>query len=86
MTDFVIPTTTAYDDTNWRLAWQLAAPVVVAARRLTLAEAEGNEALIEDAHSQLLRSLTDYFAGGPVGESPIEAARRHLQEWQEGEA
>lgn len=72
------PSDTASADLDWHRAWELAAPVVVAARRFTLAEAEGNDALIEDSHFQLLRALTDYFAGGPPGESPIESVRRHL--------
>lgn len=75
----IVTQTTASGDVDWRRAWELAVPVVVAAKRFTLAEAEGNEALIEDAHLQLLRALTNYFAGGPVGESPIEAARRHIE-------
>ena len=72
------PHGTASAHLDWRRAWELAAPVVVAARRYALAEAEGHMGLIHDAHLQLLRALTDYFDGGPPGESPLEAVRRHL--------
>lgn len=39
-----------------------AAAVVTAARRLVRAEGEGHDALIDDAHFQLLRAVTDYSA------------------------
>jgi hypothetical protein len=50
------------DAEGWKRAWMLAAPVVVAANRFIEAETEGNKALIEHAHFQLLRALTDYKA------------------------
>lgn len=40
----------------------LATPVVVAANRFIEAEKDGTPGLIEDAHFQLLRALTDYKA------------------------
>ena len=60
----VRPATTASALTadEWKRAWALAAPVVVAASRFVEAEADGSPALIEDAHFQLLRALTDYKA------------------------
>jgi hypothetical protein len=45
---------------QWRTAWMLSEPVVRAARRFLAAEREGNYALVEDAHFQLLRAMTDY--------------------------
>jgi hypothetical protein len=48
---------------QWEQAWKLAAPVVVAAGRFLDAQADGTPALIEDAHLQLLRAVTDYRAG-----------------------
>lgn len=59
-----VQATTASDLTaeQWRAAWMLAAPVVVAANRYVEAENDGTPGLIEDAHFQLLRALTDYKA------------------------
>lgn len=45
---------------QWRQAWSLAAPVVVAARRYRNAVAEGNAALKEDAWFQLMRAIADH--------------------------
>lgn len=59
-----VQATTASDLTaeQWRQAWMLAAPVVVAANRFVEAEKDGTPALIDDAHFQLLGALTDYKA------------------------
>lgn len=45
---------------DWKRAWELAAPVMVAAGRFLDAEADGTPALIEDAHMQLLGAMTQY--------------------------
>lgn len=53
-------TASAMSAEQWRRAWELAAPVVVAAGRFIEVEKEGIRELTEDAHFQLLRALTDY--------------------------
>jgi hypothetical protein len=61
-------TASAMSAEEWKRAWELAAPVVVAAGRYVTAEREGNVALTEDSHFQLLRALTDYRAAVGEGE------------------
>lgn len=79
-------TASAMTADEWKNAWMLAAPVVVAAGRYLDAEAEGNAALIEDAHFQLLRAMTDYKAAAETTgqssrcteEEAIDAAERSI--------
>ena len=58
-----VPSHTASADVDYKVAWEAAAKVVVAAGRFVEAEREGNAALIEDAHFGLLAALADYRAG-----------------------
>jgi hypothetical protein len=55
-----VTTADAMSAEQWKRAWELAAPVVVAAGRYLDAQADGTAALIEDAHLQLLGAVTQY--------------------------
>jgi hypothetical protein len=57
-------TASALSGEEWRRAWELAAPVVVAAGRFLEAEKDGTPAVIEDAHFQLLAAVTQYVVSG----------------------
>ncbi len=56
-----VTTADAMTADEWRHAWELAAPVVVAAGRFLDAEEEGDPLLLKDAHFQLLAALTEYI-------------------------
>jgi hypothetical protein len=57
-------TASALSGEEWRQAWLLAAPVVVAAGRYLEAEKDGTPAVVKDAYSRLLAAVTQYVACG----------------------
>lgn len=55
-----VTTANAMTAEDWRGAWELAAPVVVATGRFLDALVNGDPELVQDAHFQLLGAMTQY--------------------------